>query len=549
LGRPIASIAFFSLVFLLTPVEGWADQTKPPPQETGDAAGATTPTSAASSKPPPFCQFGTAGVINRIVPSSTPNYFFRTVDIGGHPYISYAIGSGTLALLSMETGKEYLFDGPYDPVPVGKDIISVPNPMRFYPADEILDGHRNPERIVVLNEKDFTGTYQSVGLLQTVGQVSHYRIVTSDSPVAIADYSKKAGHPPTLEMEVPPRQVCPGVDLKLPMLSKDGRMISGYDQDSGHTKIWRIEGFADPTLPTKCEQILDLGMGVSKTDFSYDGQQIAFHTTSAADITDFFTAPSSTDRMNSYVYDIKKKNLKKITQNHPGVNSYYPVWREDGTIVFSQITEGEKPGFVHVDPKLLKGVSVDLSALPTQKTESAFALGQLWSQSCMNEPALYSPAVITALSLDPQKCRTMVHQAWGQNREAILAQAAKAKTDGSLPPSLNMNDLQGLKENDLLAACPSQTTDHRKAKPEAPPPSHLQVKAGQRILAQKCSLCHADLFSLNALTHKKLSPSLIQEIRRRLSPTTPLKERMPQLGTLTEEDRETIEAYLREQSQ
>ncbi|MEN0057773.1 MAG: hypothetical protein AAGB31_02970, partial [Bdellovibrio sp.] len=92
------------------------------------------------------CEYGSSGTIKTSTPSETPNYFFRTFNHGGKEYVSYA-GNAGLYLLDLKSGKEHFFTGPYDPVPLGEDIITVPDEMRgitLYSVKSILAGQNRP---------------------------------------------------------------------------------------------------------------------------------------------------------------------------------------------------------------------------------------------------------------------------------------------------------------------------------------------------------------------------------------------------------------------
>lgn len=476
-----------------------------------------------------LCRFGDQGVIKTAKASGTPNFFFRTFNHAGKEYVSYAT-SNNLNLLDLKTSKEFKFAGMYDPVPVGESVMSTPDDqMVFYNVGDIVKGQQTPQAINVANEEGLGGVYQSVGQLSASGNKKVYRIISDLDSATAADYEVQEGQPAKMKMIRKPVRICKNVDFKLPMLSKDGTMMSGYDVQTGTTKIWKID-----IATGNCKELEDFGMGVGKADFSYDNSKLTFHTINASDATDYFTSPTRDMNMNVFVYDRRNKKLTKMTQNKADENAYYPVFRPDGTIVYSHIDRNGDPTFVHADPKKGKAVPFDTSALGKEKRAALFSIGQLWNSECLNNknPGNYAMSVSTALSLDAKTCNGIVDQFWASNKDQI-SRAAQTNSQTAGAGALTAEKLKAACPKD--AAPRAQTTTIQSSSPT------IVASPGQEALAKKCSLCHAQ-FNLRELTSKGVSKELRAKVLQRIQSSG--ADKMPKVGSLSGTEIKQIKDYV-----
>lgn len=470
-----------------------------------------------------ICEYGNLGVVKSTAPSSSPNYFFRTFDYQGREYVSYT-AHRDLRILDLASGKEYPFRGDYDPVPMGT-LMTVPDSMKLFRIKDIMGGQTRPEALSVKDEKYFGGVYQSVGTVSAGESLSRYRMITDKQGATLAEYVVRGAlGKEEVEMSRAPDRICKDIDLKLPMLSKDASMISGYDLKTGTTKVWKIdlEGGG-------CEEMLDLGIGVGKADFSYDNKKLTFHTSSAKDPTGYFENPTgSAHNMNVFVFDMEKRTLRKLSQNQVSENSYYPVFRPDGTIVYSQINERGNAKFMHADPDRVRAVNFDIKLDKfNSKAVEIEALGQLWSRRCLGSFSSYATAVTTALALNPEKCSELVKMYWSENKSEILK-------------TLTRGVGSDLSEAKLLAACPQDKTDILKSVTSGETrliPKH----GGERVLSTQCSICHKD-FGIAGLQTNSISSERALEIKRRIRSEGP--DKMPRAGHLSEDEIKAVEAYL-----
>lgn len=468
-----------------------------------------------------ICEFGGSGVVKKVEPSGYPNFFFRTFNHGGKEYVSYANSGSGLALLDMKTGKESMFNGDYDPVPLNSDIMSTPpenGTMTFYSTAEILKGRSEPTPIVPKNENPLSGVYQSVGELPAKNGKKNYRMITDMSGATSAEYSVVGTK---ITQTKGPDAICTNIDFKLPMLSKDGKMMSGYDVDTDTTKIWKIK------TDGSCEEIFDLGVGVGKADFSYDNNQITFHTSSSNRATDYFESPRGRAmNMNVFVYDLKKKTLKKMTQNTVDENSYYPVFRPDGTIVYSQVGENAKPLFVHADPKKVSAVSYDPKKVSEEKSESLNWIGKRWGARCLDGNISSSTAITTAMTLKPETCKQVIEDAWDDYKDELRSNPNVTKAS-------------------LLKTCPTKSAELQSIRGRANNDAHASMdglSSGEKVLATKCAVCHQQ-FSAANLKGKTVSKELATKVMKRINGEDGLTQ-MPPGGGISEDERNLVRTFV-----
>jgi hypothetical protein len=211
--------------------------------------------------------------------------YFRWVP--GTEYIALEMKE-KIYLLDLTTGRATFAPGYVDfiPSPDGKLFVTPKRNeagLEFYDARKILlaaDAHRSatglPPRYVDPSRPD---QYPSIGILSTAtsgdSTVVTYRVLTAwFDRAAFRDY--RVSMPPGVSGEMlvrpagPVVPICPGQQLSLPMLSKDGREAAGRDESTGTTKIFRV------AADGRCEESLDLGIPTGKITFDGSGRRIAF---------------------------------------------------------------------------------------------------------------------------------------------------------------------------------------------------------------------------------------------------------------------------------
>ena len=410
-----------------------------------------------------------------------PNWFFRSFPTTNK--VSFASDDGSY-ILDMDTNQTYQVPGPYDPVPIGEEIMTVPlSPLTAYSVAQIMQLNDRAQVSTIANLQ-IGGVYQSIGQLPSVNGNNRYRAVTDQDRASYIDMEYTPGHPETLHTVGSVKKTCTNVDFTLPMLSKDGSEIAGFDSTSNTTKVWKLN--EDGT----CTEKLDLGFPTGKADFSFDNNKLVFHVTgSGADQNSYFTHTSGTDARDVYTYDRTTKKLAKISQNVTD-SAYYPVWRKDGKIVYVNVDNDGNASFVKADPsKAASTISLDNVNCPTCTSNSAaLAIGRTWYDLCHNVANANQPsALVTALSLDTDQCKKLVDQYWDS------AHDYQAKYGSDLTKDV------------LLAACPTAQVTNSAGTVTGTNGGPLN---GQQIAMTSCAHCHApgrpQVYS--QVGHRKIGP-------------------------------------------
>jgi mono/diheme cytochrome c family protein len=437
---------------------------------------------------PDVCKIPDPTRISTTQSPKNPNWFFRSFPNSNK--VSFASDDGNY-ILDMDTNQAYQVPGPYDPVPIGESIISVPQDnFQTYSVAQILSKTDNTTdhrgEITSLGTMGIGGVYQSIGQMPSVGGKQRYRAVTDQDGASYVDMEvDTTGTTPTIKSLGPAKKTCNNADFNLPMLSKDGTEIAGFDNTTQTTKVWKIN--ADGS----CTEVLNLGIPTGKADFSFDNKKLVFHVTgSGADSSGYFTHTSGSDARDVYTYDREKKSYSKISQNLSN-SAYYPVWRKDGKVVYVNVDDAGNASFVKADPaKAASAVSGENLNCATCNTNNAvLAIGRTWYDLCHNVAnANQTSAMVTALSLDADQCKKLVDQYW------ISAQPYQAKYGSTLTKEV------------LMAACPiahvvnsAGTTSGTGA--AAP-------TTGKAVAQVRCAYCHApgrtQIYS--STDHRKIGP-------------------------------------------
>lgn len=405
---------------------------------------------AQKNSSPLYCQNKASEAIHKIPIPGKPNYFFRA--FAESMMTSYANNNANY-ILNEKTQAHYRLPGIYDPVPVGETVMSVPNlqeGMAFYSVAEILSGQTEPKELA--RSPKFVGVYQSVGLMESEGNEKIYGLV-----LAVGETNQfqkiKVIESPELKVEPIglPIDICHGIDLKLPMLSKDGREISGVDMKSGTSKVWQINHKTG-----SCDEVENLGFFAGKADFSFDGRYLAFHLRADSNVdANFFVNPKDSMSMNAFLYDRVKRTLTKVSDALPGENAYYPVFKKDGTIVYAHIDRSGNAWFAHVDMKKMQSRAFNFETKGFEKNVlRLLALGRMWNKKCSSDIELKTAeSVLTAaFTLTAAKCRDMVKEGWGKEQIDDIENAEVTDSaNGQI--KFHKKEIQSLSQKDLEEAC------------------------------------------------------------------------------------------------
>jgi hypothetical protein len=116
--------------------------------------------------------------------------------------------------------------------------------------------------------------YPSVGLLGEIDGGTHARVLVSwFGGVRVRDYTVSEGADGRLVARARGDvvQPCSDVRLSTPILSPDGRRVSGRDESSATTKVFEIGASG-----AQCEEIADVGTQTSKATFSPSSRFLTF---------------------------------------------------------------------------------------------------------------------------------------------------------------------------------------------------------------------------------------------------------------------------------
>lgn len=278
------------------------------------------------------CEGKEPAVIREVPFKGQPSFFFRAFP--ADDIVSFATSEDANRLFDLRTGEEVRIPGSFDPVPLWNErYMVVPindggrTQLEFFSVDEL---RRNKRQTQPVRRNELQGTYQSVGSLPPVEGAEMYRIITSFIGIMSRDYKVHDGKngQPAIVPVGDPVNLCQGKDLKLPMLSKDGTELAALDGITNTTKIFAV----DPARKS-CEEVLDLGVATGKVDFSFDGRFLAYHVSKIDLGGGFFVRPDKGWSLQVHVYDRVMGRATIITSDMAR-NSYFPVFRKDGSLVF-----------------------------------------------------------------------------------------------------------------------------------------------------------------------------------------------------------------------
>ncbi|MES2767640.1 MAG: hypothetical protein V4596_00725 [Bdellovibrionota bacterium] len=178
------------------------------------------------------CPPGISGLKREIPLEVTPTYFIRVDTNSRKIFLS---GDCTI---SLDTGKCLTKGETFEPYPVsGHDLLTIPHcngksspdkapylSMCFYNQKTYQNMNISKP---IFEDKELYGYYQSVGFLNRKKEESKIRIITYYG--FMRDYLLKNGQIKPLGKVI---KHCKDLDNKLPMLSKDGKIISAWNLDT-----------------------------------------------------------------------------------------------------------------------------------------------------------------------------------------------------------------------------------------------------------------------------------------------------------------------------
>ncbi len=366
-------------------------------------------------------------------------------------------------MVDLNTQKTIKVPGIYDPVPLGEFVMSTPDKktgMEYYSVADIESG--NPKPQMLYQSSQMLGVYQSTGLMVKTSTYEVYGIVTAGAADTLFQRIK-ISYKPMLKVEpldaVHP--ICKGLDIKMPMLSKNASEISGVDATVGVSKVWRIDHQSG-----QCVEVDNLGIFAAKADFSYDSKKLVFHLSAngytyklkknGSGKIDWLANPTSEMSQSVFQYDRATKVMTRVSFNEPGSNAFYPVFKKDGSVLYAVIEQSGASRFELVRPDQIKSnnkMSI-LSEASEIKVTAIMTIGKLWNLSCSAHIPMKTPETLalTTLNLNRKSCEDLVHAQWGEKNLTAVEKSEIVQNSNSRV--IFRSDLiSTLEKRDLLGVC------------------------------------------------------------------------------------------------
>ena len=285
----------------------------------------------------------------------------------------------------------------------------------------------------------------------------------------------------------------------LPMISKDGQYISVYNNKTYSTQIYKFD--ADTS---KCSLVLDLDYPTGKVDFSYDGNQIAFHVDNYGMSGQQFENLGQDRSKDLVVLQLTKdkdgvinglsSSARLTAHTELGYGTYYPRWTPDNKIIAIR-QNGNKFSILKIDPTQVPKSPYTKTKEVTKKDHIDFLLGALWEEYCRVPTANYRiPTFMQAAmytdSLDPDSCVALVKNQFEKYKAELIKSVAKLK-------GFKEEIAANLTAEDLLAACPKKHSTQTLVKSSVAQDVNAGVllqnqQTARRLLNNYCISCHGD---------------------------------------------------------
>ncbi len=498
-------------------------------------------TPALIAKEAQYCALNKMSFDKRVRVNDFPSYFFKVHPSG--EYIAYINSSGN-QLLNLNSGKNFRLPGIVDPVfsPDGKYILTPiiesslehgpmtygenliftasldidgenKNGMSFYLFNDFKNAQENDqitkEEIKKLHTSPIFRDTESEGVYQSASidpQNNSMMVITDQNRLSSKNYDLKDGD---ISSKGKLHSICDKVEnfpTNLPMLSKDGRFISSFNERTKTTQIYELKSDGN------CHLSLDLGLATGKVSFNKDSSQVAFHvdlfSTAAGS---YFSGVASDISKDVYVVNLNESrdahglNLvpstwAKVTNNQAnGDGSFYPDFSNNGDLYFLN-DSGNYFEFIQKKQDDLNFVNfygvisskeeyensdgeIDACYKINKKNELNFILGQMWIDVCkkISNPTL-TDSVLISMGLNKTNCEELVKSKWDDS--------VKEKIEGIYRKKVDLSFLKEVDLSDLLAACPKNNEESKKEKIVG---QWLErsTQSLEETLQQKCMSCHS----------------------------------------------------------
>ncbi len=502
----------------------------------------------ASSADDPVCPSPEPEITHRLRLDFKPSYFAKVFPRSD--FVSLIAGDRNW-LINLKTGKQKQVWGSYDPVPTPDEAfltsMNKEQGLRIFLMSDIMNKPSEDDHFPESwrsNNFNTAYAYESLGALPSEMLNRNYRLLVDDDK---GDFYIRDFHFvfKNREDDVPKltedgwNKVCKNKNilLKLPMISKDGTQLSAYDVNRQRTVIFKIDDQGN------CEEREVLPFQTGKGDFSFDGRFVAFHVEKGQMDPQWFQFADIKRKMDVYVWDLEKHEATKVTHQGAGGNSYFPTFRQDGTIGFLQQSANANGkiafSYVLADPKVTR-----LKADPTVPLcyTNSFAykagLGLLWAQACNLKAGLaLADAALIPSAFTPDTCKNMV----SKNYQLLPSVIKRLSTGGANSIEKKLaTALKNFPKEALLAACGRNFKADEIVKSSG---VIKDPKTPAEKLKVSCTECHAGAnpagnFAINTAEIFKMPKIVREKMAGRV-----LRGEMPP-GGFPATDRKAISDYL-----
>ena len=406
---------------------------------------------------------GERTVTNNVMPK-IPNYFFKTSEDGR---FIYYIADNQNWLYDTVTKKETPLPGQADPVPSadGKILTSLSrDPKTNYWLISVNEMKNNiPVGEAQTLTDQLGGSYQSVGSMAADGSfpVLFFDEMTNEIIVKKLLKDKKGNFALSDRTKM-----FVGGDYRLPMMSPDGKRFSALNVKTNNTEIFELDAKGKEY---KIKKTLPFAGG--KASFSSDGEKVTFHlnreiapvkTQTLAENLYPHILSNEKEVRDIYVYDLKTDTLQQVTNNFSG-NSYFPIFLKDGRVAYVDKKVGDdvpyEIQYSTVPNGDVRSFDVLANCYGEDPTDRLMELSYIWHETCQkvlyNEESGYQVALM--LNLSDENCRKL----------------AKESGDSELTHFCGVM-------KDALVKTKKVTSIAKQDHP------------GEKVLAVKCQMCHAD---------------------------------------------------------
>jgi hypothetical protein len=445
---------------------------------------------------------------------TAPSYFAKVTADG--KYMCYIAGGNII--MNLDTGGQVRIPGPYDPVPApptgydhrvhyvsavgdgdgsnsGMAIYDFQRVVSRIQGNQTADSGARPLYLDHNNVDD----YQSIGVVP--GTTNHPVLRMLTAGLTLHEYDTRDGND---SIHVTSKAICGQGRYQLPMISKDGQELAAFDTQDSMTKILKINSDGS------CTEELNLGFATGKVEFAYNGRAITFHVDSYnKNLSGIFSGVQYGMVKNVYVLKLDRSGgqlkagaLIPITHNtKPGNGSYYPSFTEDGKVVYvngqANPDGSQSYSFVTVDPGLFSESNIaathcaNCGPADASNTNKGFtyALGRLWANVCSEVPERMdaTDAAFFTLSMDPAACRKLVTDHWDQQKDKVRQDPGIVQTN-----VMTAENLQNLRMEDLLAACPSAhlPSNHMISQQVSGSALAVRILPAAQTFQTQCRGCH-----------------------------------------------------------